>query len=816
MKKRKVPCLLLALFLAQSLIPAQAYAVEDFSDVAPSAWYYSDVIKARDMGLISGYDDGSFKPENNIRYSEVVKLAACMNEKYSTGEITLPAGEGSPWYKVYVDYAKEKGIISKDYSWTGTATRADVAEIFVNGLPSSALADKNSVAEGYIPDVGISHPQAAQIYRLYRAGILDGKGADHSFKPDARIKRSEISAILTRMMDETARVEVTLGPAPEPEVPGMPEPEVPGTPEPDPIAAEPPEEEDPGELSLIYQTSGGELNYSVRSLPLAVLPYKGKKPYSYQWTRGGVPIEGVQEQFLTVTAAGNYACTVTDAAGASVTSDQMVVTFDPNPPVAIAEHPVDRVIVKGVPDQDTTLTVKADAGHQPYTYQWYAIAHAYHDDYDTLMVDVYKCMMDDEPFKLTFEDTPDYCSPTLDVSKIKLQDDDGNYRYKWHHYHEGVKFEERPDTDISRYWEDPFDAEYFCVVTDRLGQSVQSDTAGCRVVYRNAVTGPVQKNYRQRWFDAYTAGKPDTVSERLRWDVFCRGESFSIQYYKDGVLIPGAGSERYHPWEFDQVLDIKDLGRGTYHAVVHFEPSPYYGGMGEETVTTDDFRWFIDEQPEEAVIPAGGSATLSFTTGAPGRAPFTYQWERADTIIAHVLKDAKRAENSLDILWIDEDEITHEGSFSDVEGATGATLTTDVPATYRCRVTDADGYVNYTTPVFVYEQLKVTEQPVWTNSSDEEVSCRYAGGLWKYEVHIQQYGGAWTEVPIFGGTLDKDYSTGSLSVFTTQVWPRITYSDYAAASLMKTRCGSGVYRFAVHDLFTGQWAYSESFTIPDD
>ena len=44
MKKRKVPCLLLALFLALSLIPAQAFAVEDFSDVAPSAWYYSDVI----------------------------------------------------------------------------------------------------------------------------------------------------------------------------------------------------------------------------------------------------------------------------------------------------------------------------------------------------------------------------------------------------------------------------------------------------------------------------------------------------------------------------------------------------------------------------------------------------------------------------------------------------------------------------------------------------------------------------------------------------------------------------------------------------
>jgi len=800
MKKRKVPCLLLALFLALSLIPAQAFAAEDFTDVAPSAWYYADVIKARDMGLISGYDDGSFRPENNIRYSEVIKLAACMNEKYSTGKITLPAGEGNPWYKVYVDYAIDKGIISKDYSWTGTATRADVAEIFVNGLPSSALADKNSVAEGYIPDVAMSHPQAAQIYRLYRAGILDGKGADHSFKPDDKIKRSEISAILTRMMDESARVEVTLGPAPEPEVPGT--------------AAE----KSPSDLELIYQTTGGELNYIVRSLPLTVVPYRGKAPYSYQWSVGGKPIEGTQEQILTVDISGNYACTVTDAAGASVSSDVMTVTFDATPPLAIAKHPADAVIVQGVPGQDMTLNVEVTGGHQPYSYQWYAIAHAYHDDYLTGEIGAYKCRMDDDPFPLSFEDTPDYASPTLDLGKLTLQDEDGTSHHQFHHYHPGVMYEGAPDTDLTADWTSPYGATFFCVVTDSYGQSVQSDEAELIAVYRNTVTGPEEMNLRYRRYDDYIAGGSDDVEEWVRWRVCCRGESYSVFFYKDGVEIPGTRNENLDPSKdaSQRYLDISSLGPGTYHAEVRFEASPSYGGIEEETIKGDEFRYFIGEQPEEAVIPTGGSATLSFTTVPPGKAPFTYQWEKADTEFTRVLVDAKRAQNSPDILWIHEDRIDH-GKFSDVEGATDAALTTGLPGTYRCRVTDADGYVCCTTPVFVYEQLRVTEQPVWTANAAQEVGCRFAGGLGENVVHLQKYVGTWVEEVIMGGAMEYDSLGNHVAKPEVVIPGRVKGSnDIVRVGTIKTQCGSGIFRFAIFDEFTGQWAYSESFTIPDD
>ena len=49
--------------------------------------------------------------------------------------------------------------------------------------------------------------QAAAIYKLYRAGIVQGIDAAHNCNPDSNIKRSEVAAILTRMMNDEARIE---------------------------------------------------------------------------------------------------------------------------------------------------------------------------------------------------------------------------------------------------------------------------------------------------------------------------------------------------------------------------------------------------------------------------------------------------------------------------------------------------------------------------------------------------------------------------------------------------------------------------------
>ncbi len=146
-----------------------------FTDVPETEWYYNDVLLAYRTGLINGKTATAYLPDDLMTCAEAVKLAACMHQKYTTGTVTLV--NGSPWYQSYADYARANGIISRDYDWNAPISRADYAAIFAHALPETAFAPKNAVADGAVPDVPSSHPQAADIYKLYRAGILAGNDA---------------------------------------------------------------------------------------------------------------------------------------------------------------------------------------------------------------------------------------------------------------------------------------------------------------------------------------------------------------------------------------------------------------------------------------------------------------------------------------------------------------------------------------------------------------------------------------------------------------------------------------------------------------
>ena len=211
---KKILSVLLVLVLALGVSSTVFAAGVPFRDVPSDAWYYQDVANAYESGMINGRDETHFAPNANLTYAEAVKLAACMSQLYFNGFVDL--GGSDPWYQDYVDYCRDQNIISKDYPWDRNATRAGYVEIFAHALPDAALQPRNDIPDGTIPDVSISHPQAEEIYQLYRAGILTGSDPIGTFNPNDNIRRCEVAAILTRMMDESARKDVYLGaPAPD-------------------------------------------------------------------------------------------------------------------------------------------------------------------------------------------------------------------------------------------------------------------------------------------------------------------------------------------------------------------------------------------------------------------------------------------------------------------------------------------------------------------------------------------------------------------------------------------------------------------------
>lgn len=171
----------------------------NFTDVKPESWYYEDVDNAVRLGIINGKSETTFAPDDNLTYAEAIKLAACMYQLYKDGQVLI-VSTGSPWYQVYVDYAKDHGIITDNFflkvsDINEKATRAGYMEIFASALPDEALKAINNVPDGSIPDVPMVHESSIGIYKLYRAGILTGVDAAHNCKPkiiskDVKLRQS--------------------------------------------------------------------------------------------------------------------------------------------------------------------------------------------------------------------------------------------------------------------------------------------------------------------------------------------------------------------------------------------------------------------------------------------------------------------------------------------------------------------------------------------------------------------------------------------------------------------------------------------------
>ncbi len=194
-----------AAFLCITLAASVLAAPLPFSDVKSTDWYYNDVRTAYRSGLINGKTSTTFAPNANLTYAEAVKLAACLNQFFTEGAVTLENGE--PWYQSYVDYCADRGIIERDYEWSENATRGGYMEIFAAALSEDILNPINDIQDNSIPDVPEDHPQAEGIYKLYRAGILQGSDAEtHACNPETSIRRSEVSAIIARILDSDRRI----------------------------------------------------------------------------------------------------------------------------------------------------------------------------------------------------------------------------------------------------------------------------------------------------------------------------------------------------------------------------------------------------------------------------------------------------------------------------------------------------------------------------------------------------------------------------------------------------------------------------------
>jgi len=205
-----------------------------FKDMAANHWASRYVKGALDMGLVTGYPDKTFKPNNKITRMEGVVVMSRFGELKQATKLEAspyPDLTARNWASPYIAAARDAGYLQyladQDFQPKKELTRAEAVEILsktnygtaridslmdwtVGFLPGEkqapmAVAPGTPVYAQKAPvmkikefvDVPDEHFAGESIKYLATAGVLNGF-ADGSFKPDRIVTRAELSTLLVK------------------------------------------------------------------------------------------------------------------------------------------------------------------------------------------------------------------------------------------------------------------------------------------------------------------------------------------------------------------------------------------------------------------------------------------------------------------------------------------------------------------------------------------------------------------------------------------------------------------------------------------
>lgn len=177
--------------------PSGITAVTDFPDVLRTHTTYVAVNYLSQAGVINGYPDGTFKPDNPINRAEVLKIilnGSNIDSPEDFGEVTFPDVSSNDWFARYVMRAKLLGIVKgNDPDGTFTPTRqVNKAEFLKMLLMSNFIkAEALEAAENTAPDVPADAWFAPYLNYALKVGITTAN-AEGLAEPTRLLTRGEV------------------------------------------------------------------------------------------------------------------------------------------------------------------------------------------------------------------------------------------------------------------------------------------------------------------------------------------------------------------------------------------------------------------------------------------------------------------------------------------------------------------------------------------------------------------------------------------------------------------------------------------------
>ena len=184
-----------------------------FRDVTSAHWAFASVERAAEMGLVTGYSDGTFRPDAAVTRAQFVLMLWRMCGKPAAAKAASFADASADWYQDALSWAVEKGYVNglsdTRFGPDAPITRQQAmailfrlnggqsgTELTLTGIYEQTFADSTTIA---------SWAKDATWWAVYHE-LVSGVGGSR-IAPEANASRAQIAAILLRYADQFMTME---------------------------------------------------------------------------------------------------------------------------------------------------------------------------------------------------------------------------------------------------------------------------------------------------------------------------------------------------------------------------------------------------------------------------------------------------------------------------------------------------------------------------------------------------------------------------------------------------------------------------------
>jgi hypothetical protein len=168
-----------------------------YFDVPLSHWAFSQIEYLSDKGIVQGFSGGSFKPSAVVTRAQFVKMLAAALNISPTGKSNFNDTTGH-WAEPYIAALNAKGIVS---GFDNGSFRPDV--MITRAEICAIIARAKNLTEGSksisFSDIS-NHWAKPSIEVIASNGIVTGY-ADGTFRANAGGSRAEVSVMICRMLN---------------------------------------------------------------------------------------------------------------------------------------------------------------------------------------------------------------------------------------------------------------------------------------------------------------------------------------------------------------------------------------------------------------------------------------------------------------------------------------------------------------------------------------------------------------------------------------------------------------------------------------